>query len=152
MEIHVDYNPIDHIPKNCFFISVHQTKKECISFDNTFKGHRIIKQVLIEKRRLPKDKKLSSKWFTIIIKNKKFLRTYKVKWIDMNEKDWLNNEIWETTWEKPISKKVSKKLLFYSQLISDNYKDLNNFRKELNEFEQILKEQIKERVPDHKKI
>ncbi len=142
MEIHIDYNPSNHIPKNHFFISVHQKEKD-ISFDYTIKGHRIIEQVLIAKKKFPKNKKPTSKWFTIIIKNRKFVKTYKVKWIDLNKKDWVNNEIWETIWEKPISKILTKKLLFYSQLISDNYKHLEKFEKELKEFERILKKEIK---------
>ena len=143
MEIHVDYNPKNHKPKNHFFVSVHQTKKECISFDKTIKGHRIIKQVLVGKRKLPKNKKISGSWITIIIKNKKFMNTYKVKWIDMNKKDLINNEIWETIWEKPISKELTKKILFYSQLISGNFQHLDRYKKEMSDFEEMLKEQIK---------
>src|SRR3989344_1882967 len=101
MEIHVDYNPKNHKPKNHFFVSVHQTKKECISFDKTIKGHRIIK------------------------------------------KDLINNEIWETIWEKPISKELTKKILFYSQLISGNFQHLDRYKKEMSDFEEMLKEQIK---------
>jgi len=141
MEIHIDYNPTNHTPKNHFFVSVHQQKRD-ISFDNTIKGHRIIEQVLVEKRKFPKNKKPTAKWFTIIIKNRKFVKTYSVRWIDLDKKDWLNDEVYETTWEKPISKTLTKKLLFYSQLISDNYKSLKKFKKELRELEELLKKEI----------
>jgi hypothetical protein len=142
MEIHLDYNPSNHIPKNHFFISVHRTKKRYISFDKTIKGHRIIEQILIEEKRFPKNKKPTSKWKTLVIKNKKVTGEYSVKWIDLDKKDWVNDEIWETTREKSISKRLTKKLLFYSQLISDNYKNLKKFGKEMEEFEKVLKTEI----------
>ena len=45
-------------PGKSFFISVGLNKKEAISFDYTYKGHRVIKQILIKKVKVkPKNKR-----------------------------------------------------------------------------------------------
>lgn len=140
MEIEVDYNPS---PSKTFFISVSLNDKEAISFDHTTKGTRIIKQFLIEKKVFPKNKKVSGSWEALIIKNGKFIKKYKVKWLDLDKKDWVNNEIWETVLEKPLGNETKNKLLYYSRLISDNYNNLNSIKKEFNEFEKLLDNNIK---------
>jgi len=139
MEIEVDYNPS---PSETFFISVSINNREVISFDYTIKGHRVIKQSLIEEKVFPKDAKVDGEWDVLIIRDKKFIKKYHAKWIDMDKKDWVNNEIWETVWEKPISEQLKNKLLYYSQLIADNYKDLDKFPEKLSEFESLLSEEI----------
>jgi hypothetical protein len=97
---------------------------------------------LIEKKPFPIDKKPTSEWDALIIENGKFKKKFHVKWIDMGSKDWVNNEIWETTWEKQISKSLAKKLLYYSQFFSDNYNRLDQLKKDWNEFEELLKKEI----------
>lgn len=139
MEIEIDYNPT---PEKFFFISISLNDKESISFDNTSKGHRVIKQVLIDKKSFLKDRKSTSEWDTLVLKNGKFIKKYHVRWINLDKKDWVNNEIWETTWEKPISKRLSDKLMKYSQFISDNYKKLGKFPKKVKEFENLLYKEI----------
>lgn len=139
MEIHIDYNPT---PKDHFFISVPLNNKEYISFDKTIKGMRIIKQVFIEERPFPEDANFDSEWETIIIKDGKFNNKFHVKWIDLNKDDWLNGEIWETVSEKPIDNKLSEDLLKYSQLVSDHYNELDNYREQIAKFEDLLKSQI----------
>ncbi len=139
MNIEIDYNPS---PKKSFFISVGINEKEAISFDYTIKGHRVIKQVLVEKKPFPINKKPTSEWDTLVIENGKFKKKYHVKWIDMDNGDWVNNEIWETIWGNPISESLAKKLLYYSQFFSDNYKKLDQLKKEWNEFEEFLKKEI----------
>ena len=139
MEIEIDYNPT---PSNTYFISVTINKDEAISFDNTSKGHRIIKQKLIEKKDFPIGGKFSGEWDAIIIKDKKFSKKYHVKWIDLDKKDWVNNEIWETLWEKPILEQLNNKLLYYSRFISDNFNNLGKFQEKLSEFESLLSGEI----------
>lgn len=139
MDIEIDYNPS---PKDTFFISVGISNKEAISFDYTSKGHRVIKQVLIDKKPFPKNKKPTAEWDAIAIDNRKFVKKYHVKWIDMDKKDWVNDEIWETVWSKPISQEIKDKLLYYSQLFSDNYKNLDKFSKEFKEFEDFASKEI----------
>ncbi len=139
MDIELDYNPS---PKKTFFISIGLNKKEAISFDYTIKGHRVIKQVLIDKKPFPRGKKPTSEWDALIINNGKLEKKYHIKWLDMGVKDWVNNEIWETIWKKPISKSLAKKLLSYSQFFSDNYKRLKQLKKEWDEFEKLLKKEI----------
>ena len=139
MDIEIDYNPS---PKKSFFISIGINEKEAISFDYTSKGHRIIKQILIDKKPFPRNKKPTSEWDALVIKNGKFKKKYHVKWLDMNNKDWVNNEIWETVWRNPISESLAKKLLHYSQFFSDNYKKLKQFKKEWKQFEKFLEKEI----------
>lgn len=143
MEIGVDYNPTSG--KEAFFISVALDNKDAISFDYTTKGHRIMKQVLIESGKTTENKKKINSdggWEVIILKNCKFVKKYHVVWYDYDEKDLVNDELWEIAWAKPITKSVKDKLLFYSRLISDNYKNLSKFKKELKEFENLIYNQI----------
>lgn len=143
MEIEIDYNPTSR--KEAFFISLALNNADAISFDYTTKGHRIMKQVLIESGKITeKKRKINSdgEWDTIVLNNGKFVEKYHVVWYDYDEKDLVNDELWEIVWTKPITKKVKDKLLFYSRLISDNYKNLNKFKKELKEFENFISNQI----------
>lgn len=129
-----------------YFISVSLNSKEAISFDNTLKGYRVIKQVLIKKESLSNSiKKYGSvvgKWDTIVLKNNKLARIKHNKWIDNGKIDIVNGEIWETIWEKPLNEKINKKLLYYSRLISDNYKKLDQFSNEMKNFEKFIQELV----------
>jgi len=142
MIIELDPNPSNSKNKNNYFISVKLSKKEWLSFDNTTKGHRIMKQVLKEIKEMPNGKKIDGKWTVFIIKNRKLIGKYKAKWIDMDKLDWVNNEIWETVKVKKISKALSDKLLYYSRLVSDHYKELDKYKKEMKDFENLLKKEI----------
>jgi hypothetical protein len=139
MEIEIDYNPT---PAKFFFISVSLNDKEAISFDYTYKGYRVIKQRLVEKKPFP-NKKSTSEWDTLVLRNGKFVKKYHVKWIDLDKKDWCNDEIWETIWEKPISGELADKLMEYSQFISDNYKNLDKFSYKIKEFQDIITGELK---------
>lgn len=139
MEIEVDYQPS---PSKIFFISVSLNDKEAISFDYTTKGHRIIKQVLVEEKSFPKGEKISGEWDALILKNKKLVKRYHVRWIDLGKKDWVNDEIWETVWEKPMPDELRNNLLRYSKLISDNYMNLDKFSGKLKDFENLLSKEI----------
>lgn len=135
----MDYNPS---PKNTFFISVALNDIEAISFDYTLKGHRVIKQVLVEKKNFPKNVKPTAEWDAIVLSNRKLIRMYHVKWIDMDKKDWVNDEIWQTVWARPVSVGLKNSLLRYSQFISDNHNVLNKFPDKLKEFEKFLAKEI----------
>lgn len=138
MEIHIDYNPS---PKDHFFISVPLNDKECISFDHTIKGHRIVKQVFREKD-TAQSVKLTSEWDTLVLKDGEFIKKFHVQWIDIGQKDWLDGEVWETVWEKPIENELADKLLHYSQLVSDHCENLVPHAAEIKEFEELLSQQM----------
>ncbi|NQV00380.1 MAG: hypothetical protein HQ538_06600 [Parcubacteria group bacterium] len=144
MDIEVDYNPT---PKTSYFISVGLNKKEAISFDNTIKGYRVMKQVLIKNQPLEKSitehGKIDGEWEVIVLDRCKFIRTYHVKWIDKDKIDIINNEIWETAWVKPLDNNIHKKLLYYSGLVSDNYENLEKHKEEMEKFEKLLEKEIK---------
>lgn len=139
MNIEVDYNPT---PSKVFFISVSVNDKEAISFDYTTKAHRIIKQILVDKKPFPANQSISSEWDALVMQDKKLVKKYHVKWVDLGKKDWCNDEIWETVEEKPISKELTYELLEYSRLISDNYKNLSKFTDKLENFENLLSKEM----------
>jgi len=139
MDIEVDYNPT---PSTSFFISVSLNNTEAISFDYTTKAHRIIKQVLVDKKHFPLDQTITSEWDALVLKDGKFVQKYHVKWIDMDKRDWCNDEIWETVKEQPISEELTEELLKYSRLISDNYEFLHKFSDEVKSFEQLLSKEM----------
>lgn len=142
MDIEVDYNPA---PQKMFFISAALNAKEAISFDFTSKGHRIIKQVLIGKKSFPKNKKCSSEWDAIVLKNGKLgkRKKYHVKWIDLGKKDWVNNEIWETLWEKRMPQLIQARLQKYSWFVSDHYTQIKKFEKEFQIFDQFIEKLVR---------
>ena len=138
MELEIDYTPT---PAKFFFISVSLSDKESISFDYTSKGQRIIKQILVKNKPFP-NKKPTSEWDTLVLKGRKFVKIYHVKWIDLDKRDWVNNEIWETVWEKPMSRSLRDKLLEYSQFVSDNYKELDKFKDRMKDLDNLLSGEI----------
>lgn len=143
MDIEIDYNPT---PNNKYFISVGLNAKEAISFDCTTKGHRVIKQILIKAQShdevIKKYGDVTSEWETIVLKDGKFVRMYHARWIDRDKLDIVNGETWKTVWEKSISEEIDKRLLHYSQFISDNYKNLDQFSKEMVEFEHFISKEV----------
>jgi len=139
MEIEIDYNPT---PSKTFFISVSLNNKEAISFDYTTKAQRVIKQVLVDRKRFPNHAQIDGEWDALIFKDRKFIKKYHVRWIDLGKKDWCNEEIWEVAWAKPIPDYQKRKLLSYSKLFSDNYKNIKEFSKEFKKFEDLLKKEI----------
>ena len=77
MELHIDFSlnkNYDYSYKH-FFISTPLNKlgTECLSFDWTRKGHRILKQVIVEKRKTPHESgvAISDEWYTLVIKDGK---------------------------------------------------------------------------------
>ena len=144
MNIEVDYCPTSE--RKHFFISIGLNRKEAISFDYTTKGHRVIKQVLVEQKSqreaVKKYGEVTAEWDTIVIKDGKFVQKYHVKWIDRDKLDTVNGKTWKTVWKKPISKDLAEKLLHYSRLISDNYEHLDDFSEEMKEFEELVSKEI----------
>lgn len=133
---------IDGSNSDSFFVSVAINDKKAISFDNTLKGYRVIKQLLVDHKPFPQDKPITAEWDTIKVDNKKFIGIEHIKWIDLDKRDWCNDEIWETVWEEPISSELKDKLLYYSNLIQNNYKNLDDFTNELSDFEHLLEAEI----------
>jgi len=144
MNIEVDYCPTSE--RKHFFISVGLNEKEAISFDYTTKGHRVLKQVLVEQKSQEEAVKqygeVTAEWDTVVLKDRKFVQKYHTKWIDRDKLDTVNGETWETVWVKPISEELAEKLLYYSRLISDNYENLDKFSKEMKEFEEFVSKEI----------
>ncbi len=152
MDMEIDYNPT---PSTHYFISIGLDEKEAISFDNTMKGFRVIKQVLVKKdlrkkrkreqvkQKKQKEENISGEWDAIVLTDGKFVKKYHVKWVDKGKFDTVNGETWETVWEKPISALLHEKLLFYSRFISDNYRRLERFPQKMKGFDVFLSKEIR---------
>lgn len=136
MEYEVDYNPQG--PEDHFFISVKVNDKEYVSFDHTIKGHRVIKQIVVDNQPFPEDKEPTSEWDDIVIRDGKFLKKYHVRWLDMDKQDWCNDEIWETVAEQSLSAELGEKILYYSRLVGDYYQDLDKVADQIKELETLL--------------
>lgn len=143
MDIEIDYNPS---PIDRFFISVAISETEALSFDYTQKGHRIIKQVLKKIDETPSKEETKDKpdaeWDSIVLHDGSFVRKYHVVWYDRDSEDLVNDELWETVWERPIDDKTRDRLSYFSQLVSDHFEELDKYRDEIREFERFLAEQI----------
>ena len=85
---------------------------------------------------------VTAEWNTIVLKDGKFVQKYHAKWIDSGKLDTVNGETWEVVWAKPITEEVAEKLLYCSRFVSDNYKSLDKFSKEMKEFEKFVSKEI----------
>ncbi len=139
MIIKIDYNPS---PKNSFFITVPISKTEDISFDNTDKRVGIIKQVIVDKKIMPSNIKITEEWEEILLEDRKFIKKHSIKWVDQGEIDWCNEKVFKCVWEKPLREVLKEKLVYYSRLVCDNYNNLDKFSKELIDFENLLKKEL----------
>lgn len=125
-----------------FFISIPLNKNEDISFDYTQKGFRMTKQCLVERREMGLDIAPTMEWNTLHIKNGRLAGKEHIRWVDQGRYDWVNNEVWETVWERPISHELKDALLEYSITIRKNIDHLDRYKKEIKEFEGIIKKSI----------
>lgn len=137
-EIFID----DGDKRDFFFISVPINNRECISFDWTHKGQRIILQHLKKKDELMLEESSSGEWNTIVICNGKYLRTERIIWHDMGKEDWINNELWETIKERQLDAKAAEKLLKYSLIVRDHYKELEKYAEDMKNFVDLLEKLI----------
>jgi len=138
VKIEVDYNPS---PTDVFYISAYIRPEEAICFACTT-DQKIIKQVLREKKKFPKDRNPLAEWDVIIVKERKYGGMYHVRYITLGNKVWCNDEIWENVWTKPLPNNLKDTLLYYSRLVSDNYRNLGNMSKEMENFENILLNEV----------
>ncbi|MDP3661782.1 MAG: hypothetical protein Q8R17_02955 [bacterium] len=136
MKINID----DGDSVNGYFISVPLNDRESISFDNTYKGHRVLKQVLQDKKEMSHGAKITAEWDTIALNNGKFENVEHIKWLDLDKKDWCNDEIWETVWEKPTDSKLDKELLSFSNYIRANYRNLDAHK--VADFQNLLTKEV----------
>lgn len=139
MKIYVD----DSGGKDSFFISVPLSDREAISFNGTLEQEpRIIKQVLVEEKAMPQDQSLTMEWDTFVIEDGKLVDKEHVRWVDQGKKNWCNNEVWETVWEKPISADLIKRLRDYSNFIYKHHSELEKHKEEMGEFEKLLIQEV----------
>jgi len=65
-----------------------------------------------------------------------------VRYITLGNKVWCNDEIWENVLTKPLPNNLKDTLLYYSRLVSDNYRKLESMSKEMEDFENILLNEV----------
>ena len=134
MKIELGYNLS---PSTSYFVSIALNDKEWLSFDNTIKGFRAMKQVLCDKKFDLPDKS-SGEWDDIVLEDGKHVRMNHVVWYDFDKYDVINNETWYTVWVKPISDEDHKKLQSFSRFVADNLQTLNEHKKEMGDFEAMI--------------
>jgi len=127
-----------------YFISVHLKENEAISFDNTKKGFRVIKQLLIGRSTLDQKETITDEWDSIVVENRRYLGKEHVRWLDLKDKDWCNGEIWQTVREGSIDKELSKEINYYLNLIQVHYSELEKYEKEIISFEALLNVAVKD--------
>ncbi|PIT98444.1 MAG: hypothetical protein COT71_00525 [Candidatus Andersenbacteria bacterium CG10_big_fil_rev_8_21_14_0_10_54_11] len=135
MEIYID----DGTGDDWFFISVPISNVFAVSFDYTLKGHRILQQLLIAKKPFPTDQKPTMEWDTIVLENGQLLRREHVRWLDKGQDDWVNDEIWQTIWQEPLTDELKNKLLAYSNLVRKNANNVAVISGEVADFERLLR-------------
>lgn len=141
MKIYIDDNSYE---SGQFFFSVPLTDDgaEILSFDYTTKGHRILKQRLVWKRPMPADTPVSAEWDTLLIENGRFVAKEHVRWIDQGKRDWANDEVWEQVWERPMPDTLRDTLLHSSNLIRRHYQQLEPYKADMRNLEQLLQKEI----------
>src|SRR3989344_611686 len=124
-----------------FFVSVPISENECLSFDNTQKGKRVILQRRKEKLTVPKQtgEKPTMEWDTLHFRSGKLIEAQHVSWYDRGKEDEVDGEVWETINEWSLDESVSKSLLKFSLLSRENKSNTRKIKNEMLEFEKILR-------------
>ena len=130
------------IPDNSadkYFITIElNSKGDGISFDNTLKGHRILKQVNVGK--YENNDPVTEEWDIYSFIDGKFDKIIHEKWIDKGKDDVINGIIYRQVWEIPTPKEIDDMLLDFNNFLwkhKDNLK-LKIVRSEVNRISVIL--------------
>ena len=113
---------IDLMPRSeGFFISIYLSETQSLSFDYTLKGHRIIKQVLLEDPtgKLPNQGPLPSRKVLRSIDGK-FSGFLERSWADKVREGSIIEGVWRTVWESYLPEPTIKKLLELSERVFES--------------------------------
>jgi len=139
MDIFID----DNMPRDWFFISTPVSETESISFDWTMKGHRIILQRMIKSGEPAPESKPTMEWDTLYIRDSKYISKEHIQWYDLDKQDWVNGNLYETVKEWLLDDNTANELLKYSLVVRDHKSELENYSREMQEFEKLLNKLIR---------
>jgi len=125
-EINLYGNILPPNGKDKYFFTIELNKKgDGISFDNTIKGHRILKQVNIGKI-YTKNEVIREEWDTFHFVNGKFKEKIHERWVDKGKDDVINGTIYRQVWEIPTPKEIDKMLIELNNFLWKNQQNLNS--------------------------
>lgn len=114
------------IPENLgdkYFITIELNYKgDGISFDNTLKGYRIVKQINAGKYS-GKDS-ITDEWDMYSFENGELKEIIHEKWIDKGKDDIINGIIYRQIWEEPMPLEINNMLLEFNNFLWKHKDDL----------------------------
>ena len=132
-EIHLYGNILPQNIKDKYFFTILLNKKgDGISFDNTIKGHRILKQINVGKIDT-KNEIIREEWDTFHFASGKFKEKIHEKWVDKGKDDVINGIIYKQVWEIQTPEEIDKLLLEFNNFLWENKENLSsqNVQKEV---------------------
>ena len=130
---------IDLMPRSeGFFISIYLSETQSLSFDYTLKGHRIIKQVLLEdpSGKLPNQGPLPSRKVLKSVDGK-FSGFLERSWADRVREGSITDGVWRTVWESYLPEPIIKKLQELSEQVFER-SESGQFDRTLDELDKYL--------------
>lgn len=125
-EIHLYCNIIPPRSRDKYFFTIELNRQgDGISFDNTLKGHRILKQVN-EGKIDTADEAVKEEWDVFHFVDGKFKETIHEKWVDKGEDDVINGTIYRRVWEVRTPEDIDKRLLQLNDFLWKNRRHLNS--------------------------
>ena len=125
-EIHLYGNILPPEGKDKYFFTIELNKNgDGISFDNTIKGHRILKQINAGKIDT-KNEIVREEWDIFHFINGKFKEKIHEKWIDKGKEDIINGIVYKQIWEITTPEKIDNILLELNNLLWANKENLNS--------------------------
>ncbi len=108
-----------------YFITVELNDKgDGISFDNTLKGHRILKQVNIGEYK--NNAPVTEEWDIYSFIDGKFDKIIHEKWIDKSKDDIINGIIYRQVWEISTPKEIDNMLLDFNNFLLEHKDNLKS--------------------------
>jgi len=130
-----------------FFLSVATVEKDdFLSFDWTYKGHRIVLQ-----RRTavddepPVGRQPDGSWYVLVVEAGRLVGKEREVWYDFDENDLVNGENWKAVQEWPLAKDVAVRMREIARLITQHQADLSVIQDDIKEMEAICRREA-ERV------
>lgn len=112
--------------KDKYFFTIGLNEKgDGISFDNTIKGHRILKQINAGEIDT-KDEEVREEWDMYHFVNGKLKEKIHEKWVDKGKDDIINGTIWRQVWEIPTPEEIDNMLMALNDFLWENKENLDS--------------------------
>lgn len=125
-EINLYCNIIPPGGKDKYFFTITLNEKgDGISFDNTIKGHRILKQINVGEIDTSNET-IREEWDMYHFVDGEFKEKIHEKWIDKGKDDVINGTIYRQVWEIPTPKEIDDMLLELNNFLWTNRENLDS--------------------------